>query len=132
MVLKREGPRQAAPGLLAIQFPQVQPAAQRRPALQLQASPQRHAVPQPQPASLWLVRKVLGVLVIVNLLGLGLVRVDGPIPKPGERSPLERNSYDISSDAAGMPNIRLNVRLRCAESAKPASCAACVRLSPPA
>jgi hypothetical protein len=40
--------------------------------------------------------------------------------------------YAKRRDAAAMPNIRRKVRLRCAESAKPARCAASVRESPPA
>lgn len=38
----------------------------------------------------------------------------------------------IASTDAGIPNILRNVRLKCAESAKPASCAALVRLAPAA
>lgn len=101
-------------------------------ALHWHDGPQRHVAPQLQPPSFSLVRKGFVVLVIGVSMGLGaeFVRNGRVLPKPTKRAPLERNGYEISSAAAGTPNIRLNVRLRCAESEKPASCAASVRFSP--
>lgn len=62
--------------------------------------------------------------------GLRVVRPGHALPNPTAPKPLERNSYDISRAAAGNPNIRLKVRLRCAESEKPACWAASVRFAP--
>lgn len=104
----------------SIYIAQVQSAPQRRPALQRQASPQRQVAPQPQPASLSFARKVFSALIIVCLHELAWRIVRKPIAIATVRSLLERNSYDISREAAGIPNIRLNVRLRCAELEKPA------------
>jgi len=44
---------------------------------------------------------------------------------------LERNGYSGRTLIGAMPNIRRNVREKCAESAKPAESAASVRESPP-
>jgi hypothetical protein len=62
--------------------------------------------------------------------GLSLVRLDRHPTKRGIDAMIERNGYDNLSEAAGNPNMRLNVRLKCAESANPASWAASVRLLP--
>jgi hypothetical protein len=45
---------------------------------------------------------------------------------------LERSGYVIRKAAGVTPNMRRNVRLRCAESENPASCAAWVRDAPAA
>ncbi len=118
---------------MLVYFAQAQPAPQDFPGLQRQSLPQRQAGLQPQPVFPSLAKKVLSASIIVGLreLAIGSVRKDKRIPMPAAHRPLERNGYDISSDAAGIPNMRLKVRLIWAESAKPAAWAASVRLSPP-
>lgn len=52
--------------------------------------------------------------------------------RPASDAALERKGYVMRSVAGATPNIRLNVRLKCEESAKPASCADCVNDAPAA
>lgn len=47
------------------------------------------------------------------------------------RQAIARNGYSGRTLAGAIPNIFLNVREKCAESAKPAACAASVSDSPP-
>lgn len=103
-----------------------------RPDLQRQSAPQRQFSLQPQPRVVTLERKVfkaVNIGISVDWV-LRFVRLGHGLPKPTAHRALERNGYDISSAAAGSPNIRLNVRLRWAESEKPACCAASVRFAP--
>lgn len=61
---------------------------------------------------------------------LGDLRVGPTLHSPRPR-PLEQRGYDTRSEVATMPNMRWKVRLRCAESEKPAPCAASVSDAPP-
>lgn len=98
--------------------------------LQRQSSPQRQLGLQAQPSALDVLKRgALLIFVSVDQALLG-VPLGHAIPRARTAKPLERNGYDISSAAAGKPNMRLNVRLRCAESEKPASWAASVSVLP--
>jgi hypothetical protein len=107
----------------------VQPGAQRS-FLQLQEEPQWQSAPQLQAFALFIAVLVsVPQLIILSLaLALRIVRLDVHDLTLGGPKVLESFGYDMASAAAGRPNIRLNVRLRCAESANPAACAAWVRL----
>lgn len=66
---------------------------------------------------------------------IGTSRVSGlddRVCRRGARRTLEWNGYVIRRLAGGTPNMRRKVRLKCAESANPASCAACVSEDPAA
>ena len=100
-----------------------------RSVLQVQLEPQRQSALQPQELGLEIVVLVsLSWLIMFSLaLALHIVRLDMRSLAFGKPRSLESFGYDMANAAAGRPNMRLNVRLRCAESAKPAAWAAWVK-----
>jgi hypothetical protein len=106
-------PEPRAPGVDA-QAAQLQAASQACVWLQRQASPQRHRTAQRQPVleevGVWNL-EVLNIFVSVCWRFL-CVQKDGLLSRRQPSGPLERIGYKISSEAAGIPNILLNVRLR--------------------
>lgn len=106
-------------------------AAQAQASAQAQPGPQLHwlgAASQPQGGGHW-----QGLQLQSVFIGSSLFRVVDDRRSMGPRNrALERNRYAIRSWAGATPNMRRKVRLKWAESAKPASCAASVRLPPAA
>ena len=126
-------PYQAAP---RGRVPHLQASVQVGPRRHLHAEPQLQALPQAQDIPFLLVATLAAVEIEPRLLDVEFIccsvvwlSVEKHSIHP-RQSTIERNGYSGRTLTGASPNILLNVREKCAESANPPAWAASVRVSP--